>query len=155
MKKTTLFALLVLSLNFLGCNVNGNDDECANVLCAGPAVLAFEVLQDMDNVFANGTFSQIDVTLSGEISGDLSVTLGGLTSGEPEGILFISNNNWMEGPSTFTISLPGNQSITVQVEIENSEGNCCGGIPLLASATVNGVSQELNGAPFTVTLVPN
>lgn len=155
MKNTSLFLLFFICLNLFSCNVDGDDNECATVLCIGPAVLAFEVLQDMENVFVNGTFSQVDVTLSGEISGDLMVSLGTITSGEPDGILFISNNNWMEGPSTFTINLPGNESITVQVEIENSEGTCCGGIPLLEFTSINGITQELNGTPFTVTLVPN
>ena len=155
MKNTSFFLLFFICLHLLSCNVDGDNDECATVLCIGPAVLAFEILQDMENVFVNGTFSQIDVTLSGEISGDLALTLGTITSGEPDGILFISNSNWMEGPSTFTINLPGNESITVQVEIEDSVGNCCGGIPLLEFASVNGATQELNGDPFTVTLVPN
>lgn len=155
MKISSLLVLFFICLHLFSCNVDGDNDECATVLCVAPAVLGFEVLQDMENVFVNGTFSQVDVSFNGTISGNLRATLGSLSSGEPESILFVSNSNWMEGSSSFEINFPDNESIAVQVEIENSEGTCCGGIPLLASVVVNGATQDLNGTAFTVTLVPN
>ncbi len=155
MKSSPFVLISLFCLFFSGCNLGSDEDSCATVLCAGPAQLAFEVQQGMENVFTNGSFSLQDLVLSGEIAADLEVQLATFNTASPNSILVVSNTNWMEGSSSFEFNFPGNEPVLIQVTIQNSEGECCGGIPLLQSLQIDGTVRELNGSPLIIGLTPN
>ncbi len=119
---------------------NDTEVDCSAVLCAGTPALAFQVLADNENVFLNNTYTIEDVSITGENSTEVTLSLGNST--EPESILILQNPSWVAGNYEYNLVFGNNDPITLLIDIVNSESDCCGNIPRLRQLTIDGDIQD-------------
>ncbi len=146
-----MFLKYVVASFMILCATCCPEDDCAAVLCEGPPTLAFEIFENGENVFLNGTYTVEDINIIGANAENLEVNLS--NASEPNSTLLLFSNSWSPGTFDFEVQFATDTSVTLLVEIINSppEG-CCGGIARLASLTINGSIQERENGFFTVNL---
>lgn len=144
-----LLKYLVASFIFL-CATCCPEDDCEAVLCEGPPDLSFEVLAENENVFINGTYSLEDISITGDGSDEVMISLA--NSAVPNSVLVLINPNWTPESYQYELNFSDDAVVTLNVEIINSpSGGCCGGIPRLEALQINGIAQSTNGG-YTIIL---
>jgi hypothetical protein len=148
--KTYISLLLTFGL-LLSCNDDAID--CSTVLCAGPPVFFFKILNNGEDVIENGSYSIESISISGtdEDSFILEIRTWQTSSEEITGV-FINNESWMPQTYEMTLSLGTDFSIPIDIEIGLTEAeSCCGGIAVVDGIVIDGEPQSLNdGTLFTI-----
>ena len=145
MKKSILLVFLFTLV--LSCE----NVECDAVSCLGPATLAFEILQNGQNVFENGT-SVDDINVTGNFpeTFDLRVEESNYNGGTL--LLFVEQIQWEVRNYNFQIEVNTAQSEALSVSIQLSDGDCCGGIPQISSYRVNTTTLDNPNQVVTINL---
>ncbi len=149
-KHILLFLILTISLN-----CDDTKIDCSTVLCIGPPVLLFEVLNSGENVIENETYTLENITIEGTDADTFVLMKQSFETGL--GIktgVSIENENWIPKAYDITLKLGSDFALPVEIGIELSEAeSCCGGIPIVKSVVINGEIQSLNnGNIFTIEL---
>ena len=145
MKKSILLVFLFTLV--LSCE----NESCDTVSCVGPATLAFEILQDGQNIFDNET-SVDDITLSGNFPETFELRVEESNYNGGTQLLFVEQIQWEVGNYNFQIVANAAQSEALSVNIELSEGDCCAGIARISSFRVNTTVLENPNQVVTLNL---
>ncbi|MDC6388803.1 hypothetical protein PP182_08925 [Maribacter sp. PR1] len=139
--------LFALGLS-LGCEENKID--CSLVLCEGPPVFLFEVMNNDKNVIENGTYSIDDITIDGTNANIfiLVIQTWETASGEKTGVV-LDNNSWEPKVYKINLNLASDFKIPIEIDMGLSEAeSCCGGIPRVNGIVIDGERQPLNNGIF-------
>lgn len=128
-----------------------SDVDCSVVLCAGPATLAFEVLENGQNVFDTGATID-DIIISGNFpeSYEFQVEESNYNGGTP--LLFVQQIDWEVRTYDFNLVVDSEQGPELAVTISLSTGDCCGGIAEISQFEVNGTILENPNQVVTIEL---
>ncbi len=140
--KGIVYALLGLFLLF---SCDSTSTDCSAVSCLGPPVFNFEVLLNNENALENGTFTQEDISLTGTDANQFLLDLSSIRTNSGDiTTLRLDNANWE--PKTYTLQLVfGSEfSVDLQIALRLSQGDCCGGIPVLEQTTIDNSAQSGN-----------
>ncbi|MCX2718005.1 hypothetical protein [Lentiprolixibacter aurantiacus] len=117
--------LLIISISFfLSC---GDNVDCSMVSCAAGDIIRLEFVSNEENVINNGTYTEENITVTGDITEDLDVQVFSETQGATEGLLEINNFDWRPGEYAYTIRLGNDWEIDLEVTFSLSGNDpCCG-----------------------------
>ncbi|WP_350290061.1 hypothetical protein [uncultured Croceitalea sp.] len=133
------------------CCPEENDYDCAVVSCPSSVTVAIEVLANNENVFENETYTLEDITIEGDNSSDLQLSL--FENEDSITLLLLENSNWQLGSNTYTLNFPDSALIVLQIDIFSSgDVGCCGDTPLLDGLQINGQSQSISANFYTISL---
>ena len=142
------FVLLVAFGLSLGCEENKID--CSLVLCEGPPVFLFEVLENGENVIENDTYPIETISIVGTDSSTfiLEIQTWQTSDGEKTGVV-VDNQSWEPKLYDINLNLASDVSIPIQINMGLSEAEgCCGGIPRVSAVFINGEIQSPNNRTF-------
>ncbi len=122
--KKHLFYYLLLILG-LSCT-NETSPDCSLVLCAANDAISLELLVNGENVIANGTYTEENITVTSTPQDNLKVQVFPNTQGTTEGLLEISSFEWERGTYLFTIVLDGDYEFNLEVVFGVTTYPCCG-----------------------------
>ena len=148
--KKSLLPVLLLSMLF-SCNET-DDVDCSAVLCTGPATLAFEVLQNGQNVFDDPSVSTEDIRIIGSFPSAYEFQVEASNYNGGTNLLFVQQIDWEIRTYNFNLVINSIQSEDVSVTIALSTGDCCAGIPQISQFTVNGAILENPNRVVTLNL---
>lgn len=136
MKK--LLPLVFALVTLLSCD-NDEKVDCSTVLCAGPSVLALEILQNGENIFDNGVSAE-DISFLGNFPEgyELQIEVSNYNGGTK--LLFVQQIDWEVGTYNFRLAVDSVESPPLSLTIALSTGDCCGGIPQVSQFEVDGVA---------------
>ena len=147
------FVLLVAFGLSLGCEENKID--CSLVLCEGPPVFLFEVLDNGENVIENDTYPIETISIVGTDSNTFILEIQTWQTGDGEKTGVVVDNKNLE-PKLYdkNLNLASDVSIPIQINMGLGEAEgCCGGIPRINGMVIDGERQLLNnGIYFTINL---
>ena len=135
--KKTIPYIVIIALLF---SCSDDEVDCSAVDCIGFPSLAFEILENGENVFEQDLFSIEDVSLSGTVPDPSELVIQeGFFGPESTQLLIMTSFAWEETTYDFTINIGNSYTANLIVVIEDSpSGGCCGGIPLIQSLELNG-----------------
>ncbi|WP_420604089.1 hypothetical protein [Flagellimonas sp.] len=146
--------VVVVVLTFLLFSSCGGDDDsnCHLVDCAGFPALGFEIILNDENVFTKGDYTLQDVSIEGDQSDKVQPFLAPIYSVNKFNILVLEIKITDEGSHELTVNLADDFLMDINLNVALSpSGGCCGGIPYLTQAEING--EEYGSNPFfTITL---
>lgn len=149
MKK--LISVIFLFLLFPSCD-EGNSVDCSTVLCAGPATLAFEVLQNGQNVFEDEMSSTDNISITGNFPDTFEFLIAESSYNGGTVLLFVQQINWEVSRYNFQLVIDDVSSQELSTSIALSTGDCCGGIPQISQYTVDGTALENPNRVVTLNL---
>ncbi|ASV30972.1 hypothetical protein [Maribacter cobaltidurans] len=142
------FLLLLATGLSLSCEENKID--CSLVLCEGPPVFLFEVLENGENVIENDTYPIETISIVGTDSNTfiLEIQTWQTGDGEKTGVV-VDNQNWEPKLYDIDLNLASDVSIPIQINMGLGEAEgCCGGIPRVSAVFINGEIQSPNNRTF-------
>ncbi|NKI31775.1 hypothetical protein [Croceivirga thetidis] len=137
--KKTYFLLLPLFFAF-GCL----GEDCDGVSCLGQPIIAIELIQNNTNVLEEAIFILDEIALEGENTETFELTIAAIeflddaNQVSTKTVLFISNSDWEPIQYDLNLELASDFSVPITTDIGLSQGDCCGGIPLLESLAIDG-----------------
>lgn len=152
MKRFVFF--LVFAAFFINTNCDSTSVDCSTVLCVGPLSIRLEVLSNNDNVFADGTYTLEDVTITGPDSDDLEVTVQTGLQGSTSALLTFRNVNWTKGSFDYTIDLGNTESFEISGDFVEmgSASDCCGIRLEVENPSAQGATVEESPSYLIITL---
>ena len=127
-------------------------EDCAAVTCLANAEVVLEVLEDGENIFENGAYSLEDVTIEGDNTDDLELTL--FVNQDSKTLLQLRNSNWQLGLNVHNLNFENDVSIGLQIDISfiGEAGGCCGKVSALDGLLINDESQNIPARFYTISL---
>ena len=122
-KKIFVFFIVITSLY----SCKNESVDCSLVLCAAGDAIRLELIENGENVITNGTYTESNITVSGEVMENLQIRVLSNTHGASSGFLELNNFDWQPGQYTYTIQLGNNWIFDVEASFTRTGNDpCCG-----------------------------
>lgn len=136
------FLFVLVALTFLFSCKNETVD-CSLVLCAAGDAIRLELIENGENVITNGTYTESNITVSGEVMENLQIRVLPNTQGATSGLLEINNFDWQPGQYTYTIQLGNNWIFDVEASFTLTGNDpCCGDRLTLTALSADNFAVE-------------
>lgn len=146
-------AILLLAFSLLSaCTENRLD--CSTVSCFAFSGFSFKLLQNGENLLEKKGFTLDQISLSGELPKDTSLSIEDYFSKEGETTaLWLYSPNWEQRNYNFSLKIAMHPPIAIQTRIKKTKSTgCCSGLPLVDQLKVNDIETKKAYDLITLTI---